>query len=67
MDEVTFAVTLLCITALAIQWSHYHFKKSERDYVDAFRMSEELEVKLILLEDLKKQVDTLNLRAGFKL
>ncbi len=62
---IVISITLICWTALAIQWSQYYIRKAEREFVNESQLTEELTQKLTQLDDLKRQVDVLNLRAGF--
>lgn len=63
MDPVV-GISIICSTVLAYQRASHSFLKKQRDHVDASAVSADLEEKLKDLAEVKKNVDTLMLRAS---
>jgi hypothetical protein len=60
-------VAISLFTLLLLQQNHYEFLRSEKEQKSVSLLTEEIEAKLKEFDDVKKRVDALVVRAGFKL
>lgn len=65
MGSVIWTALIFTLAFLAAQQAHYAHLRGQRDHQDAYAVTQALEAKLAVLEELKKQVDTLVLKSGF--
>jgi hypothetical protein len=65
---ISIVIVLLVVIALLVcQKNHYEFLRTEKEQKSLNELSVELQAKLKEFDDVKKRVDALVVRAGFKL
>ena len=65
--SLIFCVSIVCVSFLHAQRCYYDQLNQKMDWTFNEALTEELTKKLKELEELKKKVDALTLRAGFKI
>ena len=65
--SITLSVAIVCLTVLWVQYAHYKQRTLVVSFESARALSAELELKLKEFKTLEDKVNSLTLRAGFKL
>lgn len=60
-------ILIICATVYSLQQAHYKYLESRRRHAGHLALIAHLEEKLKDIEHVKSKVDSLTLRAGFKL
>lgn len=63
---ITFSVGLICASAITAQLFHYSFIREEREHKDVQTLGAHYEQAIASIDELKKKVDALTVRAGFR-
>jgi cell division protein FtsL len=64
--DLVIITTLILVALLYAQQKHYTYLREQDEAIDLKLLNEEIEKKLKEFDDYKKRVDTLTVRAGFK-